>query len=109
MARSTTIELPEDLVARTRAYAAARGTTVTALIRSHLESVVAADPDPAANPLRAYSEGRLARADAIRLLGLRDYADLLVALGDADLALPQRPRETIEAEAALFERLWRET
>jgi hypothetical protein len=40
------------------------------------------------DPLLAYSRGRLARNEAIRLLGLRDYAALLVALEDADLPMP---------------------
>jgi len=60
-----------------------------------------------ADPLCAYSRGLLTRRDAIDLLGLRDYASLLVALGDADLPMPMPPVAEIEQQAALFERLWR--
>lgn len=56
--------------------------------------------------LEAFSAGRMSRADAIHRLGLRDYAGLLVALGDADLPIPM-PREVeIEAQAEAFEQLW---
>lgn len=46
--------------------------------------------------LKAYSEGRLSRDNAIQQLGLRDYAELLVALGDADLPMPLPPDDEIE-------------
>ena len=67
---------------------------------------MAAD-DPVEYPLVAYSRGHLARRDAIRLLGLRDYAQLLVALGDADLPLPSPPGHEIEQQAAIFENIWK--
>jgi hypothetical protein len=37
---------------------------------------------------------------------LRDYAALLVALGDADLPMP--PPHEVENQAAIFARLWRQ-
>ena len=84
MLKNTTLNLPEELIARTKAYAAAHGTTMTALVRQHLEAITSVDENqPANDPLVAYSEGRLSRNEAIRMLGLRDYAQLLVALGDA--------------------------
>jgi hypothetical protein len=58
------------------------------------------------DPLLAYSQGRLSRSDAIRALGLRDYAELLVTLGDADLPMPSAPPHDVENEAATFEKLW---
>lgn len=92
MHRNTTLNLPDSLVARVRTYAAAHGTTMTAIIRQHLEAITSDGEVPVTDdPLMAYSQGRLSRADAIRLLGLRDYADLLVALGDADLPMPLPP------------------
>ena len=55
----------------------------------HLEAeAVPAGSEISDDPLLAYSQGRLVRSEAIRLLGLRDYAELLVALGDADLPMP---------------------
>lgn len=47
--------------------------------------------------LEAYSEGRLSRDDAIRQFGLRDYAGLLVALGDVGLPMPMPPETEVEA------------
>lgn len=56
--------------------------------------------------LEAYSSGRMSRLEAIHRLGLRDYAGLLVALGDEGLSIPM-PREVeIERQAAIFESLW---
>ncbi|HEV7334439.1 MAG TPA: hypothetical protein VGO06_00605 [Bosea sp. (in: a-proteobacteria)] len=57
--------------------------------------------------LKGYSEGGLSRDDAVRLLGLRDYAELLVALGDADQPMPMPPNEEIERQAKVVEKLWR--
>lgn len=60
------------------------------------------------DPLLEYSMGRLQRADAIRLIGLRDHAELLVALGDAALPMPSPAPEEIESQAVAFENLWRQ-
>lgn len=100
--------LPDDLIARAKAYAARHGTSVTAIIREHLEAITRdehrADPG---DHLLAYSRGELSRQDAIRLLGFRDYTELLVALGDAGLPMPAPPRHEVENQAAMFERIWR--
>lgn len=78
-------------------------------------TVVGLDPAPrgenrtggsAFDPLVAFSGGRIARDEAIRLLGLRDYAELLIALGDADLPMPLPTPEEIEAQASTFVMLW---
>ncbi|MGW9333503.1 hypothetical protein [Bosea sp. NPDC055594] len=59
--------------------------------------------------LEAFSKGRMSRSEAIHRLGLRDYAELLVALGDEGLPIPM-PREVeLEAQAAVFEQLWKTT
>jgi hypothetical protein len=50
----------------------------------------------------------LARQEAIRFLGLRDYAELLVALGDADLPMPLPAHQEIERQVATFAKLWQE-
>jgi len=110
MLRNTTLNLPAALVARAKAYAAAHGTTMTAIIREHLEAVTSEGADPIAeDPLLAYSQGRLGRGEAVRLLGLRDYAELLVALGKADLPMPLPPPHEIENQAVTFARLWRQS
>lgn len=107
MLKNTTFNLPEDLVARAKAYAAAHGTTMTAIVRAHLEAVVGVSGETVLDPLMLYSKGELSRDDAIRMLGLRDHAELLMALGDADLPMPMSPPHEIENQAIAFEHVWR--
>lgn len=110
MLRNTTFNLPDDLVARAKSYAAAHGTTMTAIIREHLEAITSEGVEPITDdPLLAYSQGRLARGDAIRLLRLRDLSELLVALGDADLPMPMPPPHDIENQAVTFAKLWKQS
>lgn len=59
------------------------------------------------DPLLAYSRGLLSRREAIRRLGLRDSADLLVALGDAGLSMPLPADQDLENQAATFVTLWK--
>ena len=56
--------------------------------------------------LHDYAAGRIASDTAMRRTRLRDYASLLVALGDADLSPPRPPEEVIEAEADRFAAMW---
>lgn len=108
MLKNTTMNLPEDLLARVKTYAAQNRTTMTAIVREHFEAITEPDRELADDdPLLAYSKGLLSRRDAVKRLGLRDYADLLVALGDADLPMPLAPAHDIENQAATFARLWR--
>ena len=107
MQRNTTLNLPDALLQKTRAYAAAHGTTMTAIIRSHLEAVTSNGSSlPGDDPLLAYSEGRLSRRETIRLMEMRDYAELLVRLGEADLPMPRPAPHEVENQAVLFEKLW---
>lgn len=109
MLKNTTFNLPAELVARAKAYAASHGTTMTAIVREHLEAITSDASDGVADdPLLAYSKGQLARNEAVRLLGLRDYAELLVALGDAELPMPLPPAEEIENQAVTLARLWKQ-
>lgn len=107
--RNTTLNLPEALIARTKAYAAAQGTTMTAIVRSHLQAITAEPEHPMEDALHAYATGMIRRDEAIRRAGVRDYADLLVALGDAGLAPPRPPEHQIENEATTFARIWAST
>ncbi len=56
--------------------------------------------------LEAYSQGLLSRRDALRRLGLRDSAELLVALGDAGLPMPLPPQLELDEQTATFVKLW---
>jgi plasmid stability protein len=60
MLKNTTFNLPDDLMARAKTYAAAHGTTMTAIVREHLEAVTSDGADPFTDdPLQAYAQGRL--------------------------------------------------
>lgn len=108
--RNTTMNLPDDLVQRAKAYAAQHGTTMTALVREHLERVTGRGEEQsiADEPLVAFSKGRMTKEAAIRALGLRDYAQLLVSLGQRDLPLPKLPAHEVEAMADTFVRLYQQ-
>jgi hypothetical protein len=108
MLKNTTMNLPDELVARVRAYAAENRTTMTAIVREHFEAITEPEKDISdEDPLLAYSKGLLSKREAVRRLGLRDYADLLVTLGDADLPMPLPPAHEIENQAATFVKIWR--
>jgi plasmid stability protein len=109
MKRNTTFNLDDELVQRGKAYAAAHGTTLTALVRAHLTKVTGYLPNDSANdPLIAFSKGEIDKAQAIEQTGLRDYAELLVALGDRGLDLPRLPPHEVNAMTENFVRLCRE-
>ncbi len=77
------------------------------MIKDHLTAVTGKDPETAQDPLEAYSNGLVTREDTITALGLRDYSDLLVALGDVGLTPPRPPAHVVENEAVTFERIWK--
>ncbi len=105
MLTETTIKLPDNLVARAHQYAQEHHTTLTAIIRKYLDTVIAAKNDP----LIEFSQGDMTKEEAIAELGLRDYSQLLVALGDADLPLPVLPDSVIAEQVAMFTKIWKET
>ena len=59
--------------------------------------------------LEAYANGGIGRDGAIRRAGVRDYADLLVVLGDAGPTPPWPPEHRIESEVDAFVRVWEST
>lgn len=62
---------------------------------------------PDTHPLVMYSRGQISRHVAIEELKVRDYAELLVALGDADLPMPMPSEEQIAQEVETFRMLMR--
>jgi len=56
--------------------------------------------------LRNYSEGRLSRGEAIQMLRIRDYAGLLVALGDAGFPSPPNSQAVVDADNNAFDIIW---
>ena len=58
--------------------------------------------------LLEFSEGRMSKERAVAALGLRDYAQLLLALGERGLTPPRLPAEQIAAMQRTFVGLLRE-
>jgi len=110
MRRNTTLNLPDELVQHAKAYAARHGTTMTALIREHLERVTGyrAAPPQIDDPLVAFSEGRMTKEAAIKATGVRDYAQLLLSLGERNLPMPRLPGHEVEAMADTLVRLYQQ-
>ena len=57
--------------------------------------------------LRAFSSGKVSRDQAIRALGLRDYAGLLVVLGVFGVPLPRLPDADIDRMVEDFLSVWK--
>ncbi|MCZ7890409.1 hypothetical protein O9X99_01845 [Agrobacterium salinitolerans] len=57
---------------------------------------------PDTHPLVQYSHGQISRQVAIDRMQYRDYATLLVALGEADLPMPMPSDDQIEKEVETF-------
>ena len=110
MMRNTTLNLPDALVQHAKAYAAQHGTTMTALIRDSLERVTGyqAEKLRSDDPLVAFSEGRMTKEAAVKALGVRDYTQILLALGERGLPMPRLPSHEVEAMADTFVRIYRQ-
>ncbi len=85
MTRSITLNLPDALVRHAKSYAA---------------------PPRLDDPLAAFSNGRMAKEAVIEALGLRNYAQVLLALGQRGLPLPKLPGHEVEAMADNFVRIY---
>ena len=64
---------------------------------------------PDTHPLVLYSRGQISRQVAIDRMHYRDYATLLVALGEADLPMPMPSYEQTAVEVETFRKLMRST
>lgn len=86
------------------------------LIREHFGDMAYEEPDNHQGMLKVikreileqYSRGHLSARAAAGKLGLQDSANLLVALGDAGLPMPQPPEEEVREQASIFATLFRE-
>ena len=96
--RNMTLTLPDGLVRQAKAYASEHGTSVSAIIRELLKAVTGwkPDKDEELDHLKAFSEGRIGKKKAIEALGLRDYAQLLLLLGERKLPLPRTPDHVLK-------------
>lgn len=102
MLQEAKIGLPDTLLSGAMAYASKHHTTLTAMVIEQLEAVT---QTPVNDPLVQFSRSLITKEQAIEATGLRDYAQLLVAMGDADLPLPILSEGVLEAQADVFARL----
>ena len=108
MDRKSSPYIPPKMLAEAEKVARERRTTISAIVRRSLGEFAFPDRDLADHdPLLAFSLGKIDRHQAIEKLGCRDYATLLVALGDNDLPMPLPDPEDIERQAQTFAQLWR--
>jgi len=99
--RNTTFRLDDDLLRAARVYAAEHETSVTALIKAHLEKMTGYQvADDGGDAVALYSQGEIGTADAMRRLGMTNYAELLDALADRGLVKPRMSVQEIERQAA---------
>lgn len=59
----------------------------------------------AQNTLVLFSKGLITKEEAVEKLGFRDYAELLIALGEVDLPIFTLPEEELEKQANLLAEL----
>lgn len=64
---------------------------------------------PDTHPLVLYSRSQISRYVAMDRMKFRDYATLLIALGDADLRMPMPSDEQTAVEVETFRKLIRST
>jgi len=102
MLTSAKFELPDTLLSGALAYACEHNTTLTALLITQLETITKVE---ISDPLVQFSRNLLTKEQAVQAAGLRDYAQLLVSMGDADLPLPSQPPAEISHQAAIFAEL----
>lgn len=77
-------------------------------VLADMDAIIAAGEVSSREVLEQYSAGTMSACVACVKLGLRDSADLLVALGDAGLPMPQPPEAEVREQASTFARLFRE-
>jgi len=103
MLTATTLDLPDQLVSKARDYAQEHHTTFTALVIEQLEAITKFNDN---DPLLRFSRGLLNKNQTISEAGLRDYAELLVTMGDVDLPIPSLPQEDIDKQVKEFTDMW---
>lgn len=102
-ARPAPEECPVGLLGVTRRC---REEHLAALYRGRCQSVLAPGSPRRGRPAR-FSAGHITKEQAVRDLGLRDYSELLPALGDAGLPLPMLPENELRSMTANFLRVWK--
>jgi hypothetical protein len=105
MLTATTLDLPDQLISKARDYAQEHHTTFTALVIEQLEAITKFNDN---DPLLRFSRGLLTKDQALSEAGLRDYAELLITMGNVDLPIPSLPQEDIDKQVKEFTEMWRQ-
>lgn len=77
-------------------------------VLADMDAIIASGEITNHEVLEQYSAGKMSSRVACIKLGLRDNADLLVALGDAGLPMPQPSEAEVAEQASTFAALFRE-
>ena len=101
-----TVSLDEEVLRAAKIHAAARGTSISKIVRDHLREVTGLESLPATSgdPLVLFSRDELGRREAMAALGV-DYGTLLRRMQERGLPLPVLAPKELEAMVQAFERV----
>ncbi|MFM7461264.1 MAG: DUF6364 family protein, partial [Burkholderiales bacterium] len=87
-----TIAIPDQLLQRGKAYAAQREMSFSKLVEAQLKSLLEVPSQSASvsEILRRFSSGDISRKEAMALLDLDSYGELILLTGRHDMTLPTR-------------------
>ena len=94
-----TIAIPTDLLQRSKAYAAQREMSFSKLVEARLTSLLEA-PSQASSTgevLRRFSSGDITRKEAMALLKLDSYGELILLMGSEGMTMPTRAKPIADA------------
>jgi hypothetical protein len=98
-----TISLPTDLLQRSKTYAAQREMSFSKLVEARLTSLLEA-PSQASSTgevLRRFSSGDITRKEAMLLLNLDSYGELILLMGREEMAMPSRVKPLADASVEI--------
>ncbi len=102
-----TLNIEDNLLHNANIYAAAKGISLTQMVKEHLAKIKKT-PDLNKAILKRYSENELGRKETMALLNV-DYGELITIMADNNLPLPSLPESEIKTMAATFAKIWKES
>jgi prevent-host-death family protein len=61
------------------------------------------------DPVELFCAGKISKEQAVRMMGMRDYSDLLIEIGERGLQLPKLPENEIIAMKNVFLNILKES
>jgi hypothetical protein len=104
-----TIAIPTDLLQRSKAYAAQREVSFSKLVEAQLTSLLEAPSHTASTDevLRRFSLGDITRKEAMALLKVDSYGELILLMGGEGMTLPTRAKPVADASIEIARSLIR--